>query len=227
MNNIVNLFYDRNGIEIGGQSLIFSKNGVLPIYPVVDNLDCCNFSNETIWEGKIEEGLTYKYDDKVGYRYICDATELSDIVSAKDYDFVITSNCLEHIANPLKSLNECLKIMKEEGVLLIVVPKKESNFDHNRTVTTFDHLKEDFEKNIGEDDLTHLDEILKLHDLLMDPWAGTFDQFKNRSLQNYNNRALNQHVFDLDLLVNIYIFFNIEVLFAYTTETDYMIVGSK
>ena len=108
MDRLIEKFRHKSGIEIGGFSHIFSKNGSIPIYPVVDSLDCCNFSKQTIWEGALEEGQNFLYDDKVGYRYICEATELSKKISLFTHDFVISSNCFEHIANPLKAIKECL-----------------------------------------------------------------------------------------------------------------------
>jgi len=78
----------KNGLEIGGPSGIFEKDGVLPIYPIVANLDGCNFSSTTTWEGKIEEGMSYKYhENKNGYQFICDAVDLG-VIKSKSYDFV-------------------------------------------------------------------------------------------------------------------------------------------
>ena len=58
-------------------------------------------------------------------------------------------------------------------------------------------MLEDFTRNTQEDDLTHLEEILSLHDLKMDPAAGTPDNFRERSLRNFENRCLHHHVFDV------------------------------
>ena len=52
-------FAGKRGIEIGGPSAIFSKE--IPIYQVIDSLDGCNFSSQTIWEGTIVEGQNFNY----------------------------------------------------------------------------------------------------------------------------------------------------------------------
>ncbi|HWZ24924.1 MAG TPA: hypothetical protein VN037_06550 [Verrucomicrobiae bacterium] len=57
-------------------------------------------------------------------------------------------------------------------------------------------MLEDYERDIGEKDETHLNEILDLHDLSRDPPAGTPEQFRARSLLNIENRCLHHHVFD-------------------------------
>jgi len=222
------LFNNKKGIEIGGPSNMFNKDNVMPIYSFINSLDGVNFSAVTIWNGVLKEGEHYKYDGgtRVGRQYLCDATDLNIIPSEK-YDFVISCNNLEHIANPLKAIKEWLRIIKLGGFLLLVLPRKESNFDHKRKTTALEHLKDDYSRNIGEDDLSHLDEILKLHDLSMDTPAGTLQQFKKRSVNNYDNRALHHHVFDMRLLKDIYDYFDIEVLLTDTIASDFIIVGQK
>lgn len=216
------------GLEIGGPSNMFRKEGLFPLYRLIDRLDGCNFSDYTIWEGDLTEGNNYQYEDeKTGKQYICDVVKLSSKIKSKTYDFVLSSNCIEHIANPLQAIQECQKVIKIGGVLLIIVPKKDRNFDHKRSVTLFSHIEEDYKYKVGEDNLFHLDEILKLHDLPMDPPAGNLKQFKDRSLQNYTNRALHHHVFDMDLLFKIYDFFKLKVLFTKDLGNDFLIIGEK
>jgi hypothetical protein len=55
----------------------------------------------------------------------------------------------------------------------------------------------DYEANMPESDLTHLPDILANHDLKLDPDAGTSEQFRARSLANFENRCLHHHVFDV------------------------------
>ena len=202
-------FEGKNGIEIGGPSKIFSVE--LPIYQKINNLDGCNFSTSTVWEGTIEKGKSYNYfNDKVGFQFISEASNLNEVSDGK-YDFLIASHCLEHCANALKTVEEWCRVVKKGGAILLVLPDKRFTFDHNRNVTTFDHLLDDYKNQIDETDLTHLPEILKLHDLTRDA-AGTLEQFEKRSLDNFNNRCLHQHVFDFELLKKIYRHFNLEII---------------
>ncbi len=62
--------------------------------------------------------------------------------------------------------------------------------------TSVDHMLEDFRQDTQEDDLTHLPEILEKHDLSRDPGAGSIEEFRRRSLDNFHNRCLHHHVFD-------------------------------
>lgn len=221
----VNYVSGKKGIEIGGPSELFKRS--LPLYKKIESLDGVNFSNDTIWEGKIKEGLTFNfYKNKIGRQFISDGTNLSRI-SDDSYDFVLSTNCLEHIANPLKALNEWKRILKDDGVLILVLPNKKNNFDHMRTTTSLEHIIKDYSEDTSEHDLTHLEEILSLHDLSMDPPAGDIENFKKRSLDNYNNRALHHHVYDLNIMTQMVEYLGFKCILKNETYWDYVILASK
>ena len=139
----------------------------------------------------------------------------------------MSCNNIEHFANPIKAVEQWISILKPGGVLIIVAPKKEANFDHNRQIVKFDHLLYDYSHKTGEDDLSHLEEILRQHDLSLDPQAGSYEQFKERSLKNIENRCLHQHVFNLDILQKIFEFFNLLIVNKKQLSRDYVIIGQK
>ena len=130
-----------------------------------------------------------------GLQFILEATDLSEIQSGA-YDFVLSSHSLEHTANPLLALKEWMRVMRSDGILLLVLPHKEGTFDHRRRSTTLEHMITDYENGTTENDLTHLDEIIECHDLSMDPAAGDSEEFRQRSEQNFFNRCLHHHVFE-------------------------------
>jgi SAM-dependent methyltransferase len=184
---------------------MFSPAGPIPVYAVIDSLDNCNFSSATVWQGRIASGDgVYQFAEgrAAGRQYIGEASDLRDVPSSA-YDFLICSHVIEHVANPLQALREWLRVIKPGGSLLIVIPHRNCAFDHRRPVTKFQHLLEDFERRTGEDDLTHLPEILALHDIERDPGAGTHIDFEARSRKNFENRCLHHHVFDVDLVAQM------------------------
>ena len=175
-------------LEIGGPSEIFAL-GPLPIYGVLRSIDNCNFASQTLWK---PDGFGPRY----GQTFICEASSLKDISDGK-YNCILSSHSLEHTANPLKALYEWRRILSKDGLLLLILPNKDHTFDWRRPVTTMEHMISDYENQTAEDDLTHLDEIMKLHDLSKDLPAGTLEQFRARSLNNSAVRALHHHVFTL------------------------------
>ena len=207
------LLEGRSGLEIGGPSELFSARGVLPVYPVVSRVDNCNFASHTLWEGRIEEGLTFRFDPSKppGRQYIAEAGDLSPI-PAERYDFVLSSHTLEHSANPLQALREWTRVLGIGGVLVLVLPHKEGTFDHQRPVTSLSHLEADLAEGTTESDLTHLPEILALHDLSRDPAAGTRAAFAARCELNAENRCLHHHVFDTSLAVAVVDHMGLQIL---------------
>jgi hypothetical protein len=112
-------FKDKVGLEIGGPSFKFGDRGMLPVYPIAQRIDNCNFSHKTVWEGNIEDGSTYVFhrEKQPGCQFILEATDLNAITS-QAYDFVLSSHALEHIANPLLALEEFKRVLKMGGYLL-------------------------------------------------------------------------------------------------------------
>jgi SAM-dependent methyltransferase len=197
-------FDSRVGLEVGGPSPIFTARGCIPVYPLAARIDNCNFGAETLWEGKVHEGDTFTFDaaKQPGRQYVADAGNLQFLPDAQ-YDFVLSSHCIEHLANPLQALAEWVRVLKQNGLLVLVVPHKDGTFDHRRPVTPMAHLIQDFDAQMTERDLTHLEEILKLHDLGRDPEAGGPEAFAERSRKNFENRCLHHHVFDARLAVEV------------------------
>lgn len=198
------LFVGKSGLEIGGPSGVFAKGGIFPVYPIVGHLDNCNFSRTTAWDVGDIHGNSFRFDQtkKDGHQHIGEATSL-DALASSSYDFVLSSHMLEHTANPIKALIEWTRLLRDNGALVLILPNKTYTFDHRRPVTTLDHLIADFKAEMKEDDLTHLPEILAMHDFQRDPDADDKESFELRGMQNVANRCLHHHVFDVQLMTDL------------------------
>jgi SAM-dependent methyltransferase len=184
----------RAGLEIGGPSQLFTRVGRLPVYDRVGSLDNCVFASSTVWA---EQAQAYSFSRRrpPGRCVVQEATALTAIPD-RSYEFVLSSHALEHVANPVGALREWARVLRPGGALVLVLPDHRNTFDHRRRPTPVEHMLQDAAAGVGEDDLTHLPEILELHDLSRDPEAGSLEQFRARSLANAANRCLHHHVFD-------------------------------
>lgn len=199
-------YYEQKvGLEIGGPTVSFSS-----IYNKCVRCDGLNFLSKTVWWEN--ETNDYRYNDVIlGKIWIAEATDMQQIED-ESYEFLLSSENLEHIANPLKALKEFSRVVKVGGIILVVVPGKDTSFDHNREYTTYNHLLEDYHTDIGEDDLSHLKEIIEKHDYQMDVKCGGKNNFIERAKKNIENRCLHHHVFDEECMRSSFEFAGIEVI---------------
>lgn len=193
------------------------------MYKYSKNIDNIVFSNNTIWANHTDK-YNY-YDDKTGNIIINDAVNIT-LVHNECYDFIFSSHSLEHIANPLKAINEWLRIIKYGGYVIIIVPEKSCCFDHKRNYSKFSTLLSQYEKNVTEDDLSTLPEILLHHDLSLDP-PGDLGNFTKRSLDNFNNRCLHHYVYNDELLMDICNYFKAKYIYKETQGINRWFIMQK
>ena len=176
-------------LEPGGPSSLFGRYGAIPVYPRLGALDTLDYRERTLWSADS------KPPEALRRMLIGEARHMGDI-PADSYDAVLASHVLEHIADPLGALAEWQRVVRPGGHILLVVPHREGTFDRRREVTTVEHLRSDAERETGEEDLTHLEEILELHDMDRDPGAESRELFEGRCRENASTRAMHHHVFD-------------------------------
>jgi ubiquinone/menaquinone biosynthesis C-methylase UbiE len=209
-------FKGQEGIEVGGPSAFFSFKSAFPIYLYANKIDGVNFSNNTLWEGKIKEGNLYNYyKNKKGFQFIGEAAHLKEVNDAS-YDFVLACHSLEHVANPIKALKDWSRVMKTKGRLVLVLPDKEFTFDNKRPVTTLAHLIEDYKNNTTEEDSTHFEEVIEMHDFKQDAFVQSIEDLIKRTNLNMENRAVHHHVFNLDLVKEILVYCDFEMIHQQT-----------
>jgi SAM-dependent methyltransferase len=219
---------DRDGIEIGGPSPIFAWGGLIPIYPIVKRIDNVNFARKTLWEDTTRDGSSFKFHSgkAAGQQFIAEGADLHVIPGAK-YDFVLSSHMLEHSANPLGALGEWKRLLRPGGLLVLVLPARDGTFDHRRPTTTIAHLVQDFETNVGEDDLTHLAEVLQLHDLSRDPGVRDGNTFRERANRNAEFRSIHHHVFDTRLAADAVSHAGFELLAVEPLEPYHIVILAR
>lgn len=175
-------------LEPGGPSAIFDPGGQVPIYRRLAALDILDYAEHTLWSQNVGAEIQPRR------RVISEAGCLDEIPD-EAYDALLASHVLEHLANPLGALAEWRRVVRPGGHLLLVVPHRDGTFDHRRPVTTIEHLQEDAAHGTREDALTHLPEILQLHDLDRDPGAPSREGFEQRCRDNSLLRGMHHHVF--------------------------------
>lgn len=180
-------------LEVGGPSGLFRASGLVPVYNHAASVDNVNYAGATLWESGLTDGGDFAPEGlHLGTQWLREATDLDDL---GPYDVVISSHTIEHTANPLKALREWRRVCKDGGALVMVLPHRDGTFDHRRSITSLDHLREDERAEAKETDDTHIAEILELHDVSRDPGLSSMEQLRDRVEDNVTTRAMHHHVF--------------------------------
>lgn len=192
------------GLEIGGPSPVFRAGGLFPVYETAHCVDNVTFSSKTRWEGDVKAGKNFVFhpNKEPGSQFVLEGGCLSSLPEVS-YDFILSCHMLEHSANPLRVLCEWKRLLKSGGNLLLILPHRDGTFDHRRPITMLSHLVDDFEKNCSENDPTHLQEIIEMHDMHRDPHQAKAADFERWIRANETNRGAHHHVFDIKMSVQM------------------------
>lgn len=144
------------GIEIGAlhQPLDISSSKISRIQ-YVDRMSVKNLRNH--------------YPDLKNFKLVNvdildDATTLKTIPD-ESLDFIIANHLIEHIANPILALENWYKKLKVGGILYMAVPDMRKTFDKKRTLTSIEHIVNDYEvseKELKKRNISHFYEWSRL-----------------------------------------------------------------
>lgn len=77
------------------------------------------------------------------------------------FDFVIINHVLEHVANPIRTIEEVFRIVRPGGFAVIGIPDKRYTFDRERANTTAEHLWSDYEGRVDRNSDEHYLDFLR------------------------------------------------------------------
>lgn len=59
--------------------------------------------------------------------------------------FVIANHFLEHVENPIRCIQNLMRVLKPGGILFLALPDKDKTFDQHRKETSIQHLLKDYQ----------------------------------------------------------------------------------
>jgi len=117
--------------------------------------------------------------------------ELLEGVPEASQDFLIANHFLEHTEDPIGTLGNHLRVIRQGGLLYFAVPMKDETFDVLREPTPFAHLERDHLEGPQWSRSLHYDEWARLVDRLSDAEAGA----RARDLEG-RGYSIHFHVWD-------------------------------
>jgi hypothetical protein len=138
----------------------------------------------------IRKVFLYKLENN-SYDFVVDLQESNSVSYALNSSVLVSSNDPNYYKNFYNETEDSEKKAREESKNNLIKNYKTwgGMIAHvGFVLLVLGALLSQYQKNVGEDDLSTLKEILTNHDLDKDKPAGTFVEFTKRSLDNYNNR---------------------------------------
>ncbi len=129
------------GIEIGA----FEHPAELPKSCRVEYCDAITPEQAQILFPEIDSSKLVKVDHIVDLN-----KEGLSKFAPETFDFVVFNHVIEHLANPVFIIQEVLRVLKRGGCMVIAAPDKNYTFDKLRPLTSWEHLKDDFEKKVTD-----------------------------------------------------------------------------
>jgi SAM-dependent methyltransferase len=130
-------------------------------------------------------------EDFVSVDIIDDGETLNSIPDAS-VEFVICNHLLEHCQDPIGTVGNWLRVLKEEGVLFLSVPNKRYTFDCHRPVTDLDHFLQDWREGPTWSRMQHYEEWAIFVDRVPDA-----DVMRRASALSQSDDSIHFHVWTL------------------------------
>jgi SAM-dependent methyltransferase len=68
----------------------------------------------------------------------------------RQFDVVIASHMLEHLAQPFRMLDDIFRVLNDEGIAVIFLPDRTRTFDIARVCPSFEHFRTEYDINSRE-----------------------------------------------------------------------------
>lgn len=107
---------------------------VSPIYPKSEgyNTEIADYLDEI----QLREKYPSKAEKIEKVDYICSRHYSDTIRKYKFYDIIAASHVIEHVADLIEFLNDCSKLLKDNGKVKFIIPDKRYEFDYFKEETS-------------------------------------------------------------------------------------------
>jgi SAM-dependent methyltransferase len=165
-----------SGLEIGAGSSPFP----VPLHCQVQYGDMYSY----------EDLIRHAYTDQHLYDIVAPTVKTSldrlDNILDESLDFIVACHVIEHTRDPIGAIHQAWKKLRPGGQIVLVIPSKPHTFDRNRSLTTLDHLIDDYRGVHVDRDQEHYKEFFSKADGFSDPEDGEEEKWFQEWKKGYS-----------------------------------------
>lgn len=210
-NYLKNRYMKGNSVEIGPGEFPYVKNNVTYV-------------------DKYPEAYSFDHTNKV---VKADADNLP--FKNNQFQFLISAHCLEHCPDTIATLKEWKRVVKKDGLIILILPHGKRTFDKGRKLTTLNHHIKDHKINV---DIYDKDPLLEWEKIslvsAMPNWLNNINAKKSDGTLNFKwmaeNGLIHYHVWTQNEIADLGLYLDMKIEFCsdyFPTRPDSFIVILK
>ena len=157
---------------------------------------------------------------------IIDDGEVLGTIRNSTQDFVIANHFLEHCQDPIKAIENMLRILRTDGILYLAIPDKRYTFDCDRPITPIEHLLKDYAESPNWSKRSHFEDWVKYIDKIKDDADAEVrvNYLMNMGYSIHYHVWTQLELFDLIIFINRNLNFKFEIQCAFANEIEVVFV---
>ena len=155
---------------------------------------------------------------------IIDNGETLNSLKNDSLDFIIGNHFLEHVENPVLTLENMLRVVRPGGRLFIAIPDKRYTFDKQRVITPLDHFIKDYTEGPSWSEQEHYIDFVSNTEHGVNKSTSEILEVVEKLKQK--NWSIHYHVWDHQAMIKMFCMvkdtlgFQFEILVAVAAQQD-------
>lgn len=177
----------------------------LPLGPFVNSIRYCDvFTRDEFAEQFPEMNKKIvNFPDPIDYQFDFEKEWFVERIGKESLDFVVANHVLEHLVNPIRFLEQCHSLLKDNGILFIGLPDKRRMFDRDRQRTLLNDVVERYQR---DEVVVSEARIVEFVNQVVQPGEFFSDRSANYAVEidRHRRRSLHVNVWLMDDVIELF-----------------------
>lgn len=176
----------------------------IPLGPFVERVRYCDKLNRGEFADVFPEAAAEidQFPDPLDFHMDFEREDFPRLIGESSADFLVASHLLEHLVNPILFLERCHRLLRDDGLLYLVVPDPRSNRDRDRRRTRLADVVERYQKRAVELPDDAIVQFIREAEQPTTPFGPRSPDFEWR-IEQHRRRSIHVNVWIVDDIVEI------------------------